>query len=491
VPKRVAIIDIGSNSARLVIYQRTSRFGFHLIHQQKSSIRISEGTYENSGFLQPQAIKRAYSLISLFAQTLKEYKVKKLLAVATSAVREAPNKSEFISLIKRDFGIKIKVISGEKEAFLSAFGAKNLLPIKDGITIDIGGGSADLALIENCQIKAIASLKLGTIRIKELFFDKKISTKEAKEYINKELEKIPSTFFNKTDIAITIGGTARAIAKVIMKNEKYPFDKIHAFTYDIKKSTPLLEKIIFSSKKELKKLGVKEARLDTIREGTLIFLEIFNYLKLKKSVVSGVGLREGLFLNDLLRNTNGRFPANFNPSIRSIIDRFDVLKLPKGNKFKIAKELYSILEDKISSPTKYYKYINDALKLSDIGKILTIYKEHQHAYYIAAQELNYGYWHSEILLISFILRSKGEKLINKTLYKKYKSLLPPKKILKWLSFIYTLTLILHENSAKSKYSFKIENNTLIIITPIDEYIIKEEIKKLKKPKEIKVKILNS
>jgi exopolyphosphatase/guanosine-5'-triphosphate,3'-diphosphate pyrophosphatase len=487
-PKRVAVIDIGSNSARVVIYQRTSRFGFHLIFQQKSRVRIGEGAYQKGGNLQKEGILRAFRALLSFSHSIKEYKVRKVHCVATSALRDAPNKSEFISLVKKELGIKIRVIDGDKEAFYGAVAAINLLPVKSAITVDIGGGSTDMALIQDGKILKTISLNLGTVRLKELFSDKGELISGGKKFIEKILDTIPKDF--KADCVIGIGGTSRALAKSIMKKENYPFEKIHAFRYKFdKKNRNYLEEIAKSSIKDLKKFNIKESRFDTIREGSFILLKLLEYLDAKEVLSSGVGVREGVFLSDLLRNSKYKFPPNINPSIRSIKDRFDILKLPEGNKKQIASKLFETLKDEFDGSYKEKDLMQKALNLSNIGKILTIYKSHQHAFYIASQELNFGFFHEEIIFISLILRSRGDSLYYKPLYKKYKDLLPDKKTIKWVCFIYTLSLILNENSSQAKIEFEWNQKELKIISNKNIYLASEEINALEKPKEFKIKLI--
>ena len=487
-PKRTAVIDIGSNSARLVIYQRSSRYGFHLICQQKSRVRIGEGAYQKGGLLQSVGIRRAYGAINSFAQTIKEYKVKKILCVATSALRDAPNKSKFISLIRQDFGINIKIIDGKKEAFFSALAAKNLLAFNDGITIDIGGGSTDMALIKDGTIVDTYSLNIGTVRLKELFTDNNKSLEEAKEYISQRLKDLPTHF--KSQVAIGIGGTLRSLAKSIIIKDEYPFDKIHAFEYEYSKQKKWIKKIIDSNTSKLSKYNIKKNRFDTIREGCAIFASVIEHIGAKRVISSGVGVREGVFLNDLLRRDNLKFPANINPSIRSILDRFDLLSLPVGNRNKTASSLYSIFVEEGKIQDIYWQELQNALKLSNIGKMLTIYKEHQHAFYIAMQELNYGFTHQQMVLIALLLRSKGDSLYYKPLYKEYKELLTNKKCIKFLYFIYTLTLIINENSSNAKISFEYKDKTLFIYSDKNLYLAKEEISSLQKPNNINIVVID-
>ncbi len=485
--KRTAIIDIGSNSARLVIYEKTSRYGFHLICEQKSKVRIGEGAYEKNGYLQPIGIRRAYLALKSFLYTIDKYQAKKTICIATSALRDAPNAQIFTSWIKENLNLNIKVIDGKKEAYYGALAVLNLLPVHQNvICIDIGGGSSDLALIQKGKIVDTYSLNLGTVRLKELFFDKHDKKSHiylnAKAYIQKELQKLPQHF--KSHLAVGIGGTARALSKAIMKRSNYPLDKLHAFNYSFDEYRPFFEAISQSSAKNLKKFSLKKNRFDTIREGTLIFTKILTYIGTEEIVSSEVGVREGVFLHQLLHQNGYHFPLEINPSVRSILDRFKpqiTIEKKRKVKQKLAQSLYDIFQSEIGDNKAYASELFWALKLSNIGKTLTIYKAHQHAFYIAMQELNYGFTHRQIMLISLLLRMHGKELLHTDLYEKYQTLLPEKRILSWLSFIYTLSVLLHESSNSAKFSFSFQNKILSIRADKPLYLAKEKIKALEKP----------
>jgi len=484
--KRTAIIDIGSNSARLVIFEKTSHYGFHLICEQKSKVRIGEGAYEKQGYLQPVGIKRAYLTLKSFLHTIDKYQATKTLCVATSALRDAPNGKEFVQWIQKELGLYIKIIDGNKEAHYGGISAVNLLPITEGISIDIGGGSTDMTLMEEGKVIDTFSLNLGTVRLKELFFDKGLPialiNEKAKAYIQAELNHLPVHF--KHHLAIGIGGTARTLSKGIMKQSAYPLDKLHAFTYTIDEHKEYLEAIPLSSAKNLKRFGLKKNRYDTIREGTLIFNEIVAHIGTQTVISSAAGVREGIYLSQLLKDENLKFPNDINPSIVSLLDRFKpsvTIEKKRKTKLKLASTLYGVLQKDINDNKQYEKELLWAVKLSSIGQTLTIYRSHQHAFYIAMHELNYGFTHEEILLISSLLRMYGKNLLDKPLFTHYKPLLPPKQTLLWLSFIYTLTVLLHEASNSANITFKYENQTLRIYSDKPLYLAKEEVKALEKP----------
>ncbi len=484
--KRTAIIDIGSKSARLVIFEKTSRYGFHLICEQKSKVRIGEGAYEKEGYLQPSGIKRAYLTLKSFLHTIDKYQANKTLCVATSALRDAPNGKEFVQWIQKELGLSIKIIDGKKEAKYGGIAAVNLLPIYEGISIDIGGGSSDMALMKNGHIVDTYSLNLGTVRLKELFFDKALSpsviNEKAKAHIQDELNKLPEHF--RHTLAIGIGGTARTLSKGIMKQACYPLDKLHAFSYNIEEHKTYLDAIPLSSAKNLKQFGLKKNRYDTIREGTLIFNEILAHIGTKTVISSAVGVREGVFLEQILRDDKLKFPSTVNPSILSILDRFQPLadiEKKRKVKLKLASNLYTVLQRDMGDNKQYEEELLWAVKLSSIGQTLTIYKSHQHAFYIAMQELNYGFTHEQILLISLLLRMHGKELLNKPLFEQYKPLLPQRQTVLWLSFIYTLSVLLHEASNSAHIEFTYENKTLRITSDKPLYLAKEKIKALEKP----------
>jgi len=482
-----AIIDIGSNSARLVIFQKTSQYGFHLICEKKSKVRIGEGAYEKGGYLQPIGIRRAYFALKEFINTIKLYPVTKVISVATSALRDAPNGVEFTEWIRDELGLKIEIIDGAKEARYGAIAALNLLPITDGITIDIGGGSSDLALIIDSKIVDTYSLNIGTVRLKELFFDKNIPIENAQKFITKELKKLPQIFRHTQ--AIGIGGTARALSKSIMKNGEYPIDKIHAFSYSLKTQEGYFADILSVEKRMLSYLNLPKARFDTIREGTLIFREILEYIGAKEIITSGVGVREGVFLNDFLKKSESRFPIGVNPSMISMLDRFDTPHASQKCRMSVIK-LFKLFEGQNYIDSSYLNSLLYATELTPIGYTFNIYKSYQHAFYVTMHEFNYGITHREMILVAILLRFGGKEIYDKEVYKVYRELLPNKKEFKILSFIHSISTTLHENSAAESFEFSIDEKSITIKADESLYMVKEKLEEIERPSKLELNIID-
>ncbi|WP_353661969.1 Ppx/GppA phosphatase family protein [Hydrogenimonas sp. SS33] len=485
--KRTAIIDIGSNSARMVVFERTSRFGFYLLNETRSRVRISEGAYEKGGELQPAAIARAKAALGEFLTIAKSYKTRKILCVATSAVRDAPNGKAFVKSVEKELGLKIKVIDGDKEAWLGGIAAVNLLPIKEGITIDIGGGSTDMALIRNRRVVETCSLKLGTVRLKELFFDKKAPIEEAKAYIDDALSQLPEHFYSRH--AVGIGGTVRAIAKAIMQRNHHAVELVHAFTFDLEEERKFIGKVANASVMKLSKYGIKKDRIDTIRPGALIFLSVLEHIGTKDVITSGVGVREGVFLSDLLRNSNHLFPANFNPSVRSLQDRFCTDRRLSANIAQTAKTLFETLKTPLQLADGLQKYLEVAAKLSQTGIRLNFYNYHKHSAYFILNNLDYGFTHEEMILIATLIRFNKRRLPKESFTKPYKKLLPDAKTLTWLSYIVSLAQTVHQNRATGRVTCTFENEVLKITTPFENHLAKERVKELEKPAPIAVQLI--
>jgi len=478
--KLTAVIDIGSNSARMVVFEKSSAYAFHLIKEIKSRIRIGEGAYENGGFLQEEPMQRTYDTLEDFCKIIKNLKCRKTFCVATSALRDAPNANVFIAKVKKDLNLNIKIIDGKVEAQFGALASINLLePIKNAITVDIGGGSTELSCIEDGKIVDTISINIGTVRLKELFFDKTNKFKEAQNFINETLAELPNHFKSKTIIGI--GGTIRAFSDMVMHKMDYPLKTLHGFRYNIGEYQYLLNQIITSDVLGLKEYEIKKERYDTIREGCTIFNTIIHRLEAKEVITNGAGVREGVYLQDLLRSSNQRFPQNFKVSVKSLSDRFISDTKESLHVSSTAIKLFDTLEYIHQIEPKYKEELRVAAKLYSVGRSLSFYQEHLHSFYFIINNLNYNFSHQQKVLIALLVKYHTKKLPSFEDVKAYEKLLPKIEIVNWLSFIIALSKCLNANFSNEKLIFSYENHTLTIQSSQKLFLSKECIKKLVKP----------
>lgn len=480
--KVTSVIDIGSNSARMAIFRKTSRFGFHLIHEIKSKVRISEGCYENGGMLQEIPMQRALNALKDFLEIAKSHKTTKLFCVATSAIRDAPNAREFLTRAKKECNLNIKVIDGQKEAFYGGIACANLLHKRDGITIDIGGGSTECAFIQNGKITDLISLNVGTIRIKELFFDKHSDLEGAKAYIQNELAKIPKHY--RHDIVFGIGGTIRAVAKMLIKHTEYPLNRIHGYEFSPKEHKKLFDKITTSPLHKLQSLPIPQDRLDTIVSGVLIFASFLEHLGAKEVITSGVGVREGVFLADLLRNQRYQFPTGFNPSVASLQERFSLQKKYSNSLKSLTLELFDTLAPLHKCDGSLRYLLGVAAYLSPIGTILNFYQTNLHGAYILLNGLEYGFSHAHREIIALLIEYSDKKIPK--IAPILQSHMPPLPQIQWLSFILGLAqCLLKARDTHSKITLECEHigeyTHLHIRSTHSLYLTREYLPRLQKP----------
>ncbi|MDR2099729.1 MAG: Ppx/GppA family phosphatase [Campylobacteraceae bacterium] len=484
--KRTAVIDIGSNSARMAIFEKESRFAFSLVKEIKSQVRIGEGAYENGGNLQPFALSRALTALGEFYKIAQNMQCRKLLCIATSALRDAPNSNLFTNEVKKRFGFDVKIIGGEKEAYYGAVAVNNMLPrYTDATTIDIGGGSTELAKIKNGAIVKTISLNIGTVRLKELFFDKKSSFEKISGFIKKEIKTVGEEF--ECENIIGIGGTIRAIGKMFITKTSHPLSTVHGFEYSSKWALKYIHEIAASSVLNLKNLGVKKDRYDTIREGCVIFEMLIKKLGAKKIITSGVGIREGVYLSDILRSCGAKFPHNFDLSLERLKEKFGVNKKGCGFFVKHIEQLFFELKPLHELDESFLRPLISAAKLESIGKNLNFYQEHLHSAYFVLNSLNYGFTHQEKALISTIIRFYDKKVMPNDILL-YEKILPPIAQLNWLVFIFSLVKILLENGAAKPLTFSFKSGSLYINSSESLYLAKESVKKIFKPKAFSIVI---
>ena len=486
--KVTTIIDIGSNSMRMVVLQKSSRFAFNLINETKSKVKISEGCYENGGNLQEIPMQRAYESLKSFLNISNALKSRKIICVATSALRDAPNANVFISKISKDLGLNIKVIDGEKEAYYGGVAALNLLHDDTFVTVDIGGGSTEFCFVKNGKIEKSISLNIGTVRIKELYFNKD-NIEGAKKYILDDLKKISHLGIEIPKKVVGIGGSIRALSKMIMTNNDYPLDILHGYTYSAKKEVSLFGKILDArNNDELKSLGVKKDRFDTIKEGAFIFKTILDELSISEVVTSGAGVREGVYLTDLLRNSNHKFPANFNVSVRSLLDRFEIDQKQSAFMGNNAGKIFDILKPMHNLDNKFRSLLIISSKLHSIGSTLNFYKSNDNAFDFILNGLNYDFLHTSRVVVAHTIKFSKKSLPYKSDILKYEELLPSLNVMQWMSFMISLNIVINHDFSRPKVSYELQDNVLKIDLSNNSFLIQSNIDKLESPEDLIVEL---
>lgn len=281
---KYAVIDIGSNSVRLMMSNGLTTFLKHV-----KITKLAGGIKD--GILDSDAIKRTVDAVSFFVEKAKNENVDKTLIYATAAVRLAKNRQVFIDKIKDTCGICVDVISGDMEAYLGALGALNGT---DGGIIDVGGASSEISVFINKSINYSKSLNIGAVTITDRCGQDKESALKFSNEIIEQYGKVPTCKF------YAIGGTATTVSALLQELEPYDSAKVHNSFISKTDLTLLIEKLYSLSIEERKKLkGLQPDRAEVIAGGCAILLNIFNHLNLDEIIVSESDNLEGYLLNYL------------------------------------------------------------------------------------------------------------------------------------------------------------------------------------------------
>jgi len=461
----------------MVVYEKTSRFAFHMLHEEKSKVRISQNAYKYNDNLQDVPMQRTFDALQNFLTISQSFKAKKTLCVATSALRDAPNQKEFVQRVRNQLKLNIKVISGEKEAYFGAIACANLLPKQhNALSIDIGGGSTEFSFIDGNAVSNTLSLKLGTVRLKELYFDNN-DIKGAKKYIDKELEQLPISSCEKL---IGIGGTFRAISNAIMKRENYQLNKLHAYEYKADTFNNYLKAIMdTSSENELQALGIKSNRFDVIKPGTLILQRVANKLQIDKIVTSGVGVREGVYLSDLLRNSKHKFPHNFNTSVKYLLDSHLLDTSFSTQLNRLSKILFDLMHEYLAIDAKYKYELAIAAKLYPTGSNVHFFSQNKHTYYLIQNALEYGFTHESNTLIATLCKYAKKRLPSTRHLQKYSELLPDEATTNGLSYLLSLSVSLLSHRPRNiDFDMQFTDGVLTISSQNNLYLAQDAVSDL-------------
>jgi exopolyphosphatase/guanosine-5'-triphosphate,3'-diphosphate pyrophosphatase len=288
-PGRVAVIDVGSNSVRLVVYDKRSR-SLVPIFNEKALPGLGKGL-ERTGKLNAEGRKEALINIRRFVALTRAMNVTDVEMLATAAVRDAKDGKEFAREIERATGVAVRVISGEEEARLSALGVLAGVPNADGLMGDLGGGSLELVLLNKGKIAQQVTLPIGPLRLVEAT-DGDLDA--AQKIIDRQFEELDWLEEVKGRTFYPVGGTWRTLAKIHMDQTHYPLHVIHEYRIGRRSAEDLARVVSRLGKRSLTSVeGISKRRIDVLPIGALIMERLLRTAKPDRTLFSAYGLREG------------------------------------------------------------------------------------------------------------------------------------------------------------------------------------------------------
>jgi exopolyphosphatase / guanosine-5'-triphosphate,3'-diphosphate pyrophosphatase len=402
---KIGIIDIGSNSMRMIVIHVRQDGSFKLIDEVKESVRLGENENEDSAFaLSKDKINYALETLSFFMDLSKSLAVDKIICVATEAVRRAPNRSVLLEKAKAELGLDIRILTGKEEAYYDYVGAVNTLNLKDCMIMDIGGSSTELIRVEDNHIVNSISLPFGAITISQMFNLKNAMSAQTKKkmyrYLTKKFESL--NWIYGAGQLVGIGGSFRNIAKIDRKFRNYPLDIAHNYgmssvtLFDIHDQ---LNNISVEERKDVK--GLSKDRAD-ITPGALAEISVFLEMTGTANIlISGSGLREGLFYDWLLK-TKQPVSDVLSFSIQNIMSNYEINQSHAKHVWEIANQLYNQLMDEFGIDNNCQNILKTAALLHDSGINISYYDHHKHSFYKILHSRVNGLTHKELVMAAWV-----------------------------------------------------------------------------------------
>jgi exopolyphosphatase/guanosine-5'-triphosphate,3'-diphosphate pyrophosphatase len=291
-PPRTAIIDIGSNSIRLVVYQGPPRLP-SILFNEKVLAGLGRSLAQ-SGAIDTQAMAVARTALQRFAGLAREMEVTRLRTVATAAVRDADNGAELVAVAEQA-GLSVETLPGEMEAAAAGFGVLSGIPDADGIVGDLGGGSLELVRVRGGELHERASFPLGVLRIGALR-EKGLLDKQ----VGALLQAAGWTGAGQGTPLYLVGGSWRSLARLDMVVTHYPLPVIHQYGMSSDTIARLRRTLAHVSKARLREIpGISGGRVPTLADAAALLAAVLRHLDSTQTIVSAYGLREGLLYDEL------------------------------------------------------------------------------------------------------------------------------------------------------------------------------------------------
>lgn len=289
---RRSVVDLGSNSVRLVIYEGELRNPMQIFNE-KAVLRLAKGI-TNTGRLQDDALAQAETVLYRYTSIAKAMGADPVEVLATSAVRDAENGPDFVqTMMKRLPELRISVLSGEEEATLSAEGVLCGIPAANGILADLGGGSLELVELSNGKVGKAATLPVGVIRLAERAGD---NITHARSIMTEALATVPFVGEAAGKDLYLSGGAFRALARIHIAQTSYPLNIVHHYTINREEARDLAGVISEGGRKLVERMpGVPRRRIEDLPYAAVILRRLLRATGAARVVFSANGLREGWF----------------------------------------------------------------------------------------------------------------------------------------------------------------------------------------------------
>ncbi|WP_457638174.1 Ppx/GppA phosphatase family protein [Oceanithermus sp.] len=403
---RVGIVDVGSGTARLVVYEYEPGRWYRLVDEMREPVRLGEGLAE-SGRLAPAAMQRALAFLAAVRDYATATGLERLEAFATSAVRSAENGAELLQPA-RLLGVPLRVLSGEEEARYGALAVSGGLEVEQAWVMDLGGGSAQISRLEERRWRWGRAYPLGAVRLTEQFLrhdpPKAREVEELRDFVAARLEEVTTAMRGDAAVLVGMGGTVRNLARAVRRQQRYPLEQLHSYSLRAEDLEALVERLQgLSAAKRKRVAGISADRSDVIVAGALVWREVLRLARRSEMVISGFGVREGAFFRHFLP------PPHLPESVRELHLASLEARFPQQSEHiqsvrRLVAELFAGLKPLHRLGPRSARLLDAAARLHDIGLAIDFYDHHKHGAYLVQNHVFAGWSHREQALLSLLVR---------------------------------------------------------------------------------------
>ncbi|MBO6263572.1 MAG: Ppx/GppA family phosphatase [Clostridia bacterium] len=406
--EKIGIIDLGSNSARLVIVELLGDGHFFVVDQLKEAVRLGKDM-ERDGFLKPQRIAETLKTLKMFKKLCDAYGIEKIIAVATAAVRRAKNQRSFLDEVATTCGIKLRVLSAEEEALYVYRGVINTMDVPKGVIFEIGGGSTKIVHYNRKNLLNYETLPFGAITLTELFSGDGLAPEEQaakiEEFFTEQLKHIEWLKDVEPEAQlIGVGGSFRSLCKLCKMKKKSPIATIHNYTIsqgDFEDVYNMLKVLDLDKKKRIK--GISSGRADILPSALAAINSFIKYMNFENVVISSCGLREGIMFNYAMPITIEKPITDvLSYSLQTLIRYYGCNIKHVEHVVNLSVQLFKQLRVLHKFPRQYLKILKVAAMLHDTGKSVKYYDYGRHTAYIIQNANIFGLTNREMIMASLV-----------------------------------------------------------------------------------------
>jgi exopolyphosphatase / guanosine-5'-triphosphate,3'-diphosphate pyrophosphatase len=302
--QRLAGIDIGTLTCRLLIADLPANGPLKELHSERRILRLGEGV-DQSKRLKPEAMDRVARCLQEWRRVIDGYEVQARTAVATSAVRDAKNRQQFVDRVKSETGLEVEILTGEEEAKRTMLGILSGLPqgVTDVLALDIGGGSTEFILAQQGQLPVVCSIDIGVVRLSERLLHHDPPTREeieqARVWIRRETTEALAAMPRSSGFTfVGTAGTITSLAAMAQQLPVYEPTRIHNYRLGLETIADLEQQLLSRSKAaRVGMSGLEKNREEVIASGAIILRTVMDTLGERECLVSDLGLREGVLIH--------------------------------------------------------------------------------------------------------------------------------------------------------------------------------------------------